>query len=165
MQERVKAFMFSSGKLKFLPFHAQELTDSSSVGPTTQMEEHQVYAAIGPDGFDRLAAAFYQQIPADDILGPMYPADDLQAGGTAATRFSHLSIRRATDLYRAARPSPASHAPCPFPDRLEGPRPLGSVDEHALEQAMLPEEVQRLLRDFFGATATFLVNRVPASRE
>ena len=44
--------------------------------------EDRVYQAIGDDGFRRLVRAFYRQIPADDILGPMYPA---VAGGAAET--------------------------------------------------------------------------------
>ncbi len=36
-----------------------------------------IYAQIGEEGFARLVTAFYKQVPADDILGPMYPADDL----------------------------------------------------------------------------------------
>ena len=42
------------------------------------MEEQHVYAAIGHAGFDRLADAFYRQVPSDNILGPMYPAQDLE---------------------------------------------------------------------------------------
>src|SRR5512141_220919 len=41
------------------------------------MDELDVYAAIGEDGFSRLIAAFYKQVPDDDILGPMYPRPDL----------------------------------------------------------------------------------------
>jgi hemoglobin len=41
------------------------------------VEEADVYQAIGEGGFTRLVAAFYRQIPGDDILGPMYPAKDL----------------------------------------------------------------------------------------
>ena len=41
------------------------------------MTEEEVYAVIGEAGFDRLVGAFYAQVPADPILGPMYPADDL----------------------------------------------------------------------------------------
>src|SRR5580698_10594036 len=40
------------------------------------MEERDVYPAIGDDGFRRLVAAFYRQVPDDEILGPIYPADD-----------------------------------------------------------------------------------------
>jgi len=43
------------------------------------VEEHEVYAAIGNEGFERLIAAFYKQIPNDDILGPMYRGRDLAA--------------------------------------------------------------------------------------
>src|SRR5438445_11248233 len=43
------------------------------------MEEHEVYAAIGGEGFERLIAAFYRQIPNDNILGPMYQGRDLAA--------------------------------------------------------------------------------------
>ena len=34
------------------------------------MEDKDVYAAIGEEGFTRLVAAFYRQVPGDDILGP-----------------------------------------------------------------------------------------------
>ena len=29
---------------------------------------------VGTEGFTRLVAAFYRQVPQDDLLGPMYPA-------------------------------------------------------------------------------------------
>ena len=41
------------------------------------MEEQDVYAQIGEDGFGRLVAAFYRQVPGDPVLGPMYPPNDL----------------------------------------------------------------------------------------
>jgi len=41
------------------------------------MDDQDVYSVIGEEGFNRLIAAFYRRIPTDDILGPMYPADDL----------------------------------------------------------------------------------------
>ena len=36
-----------------------------------------VYDLIGEDGFRRLTRNFYRQVPEDEILGPMYPAQDL----------------------------------------------------------------------------------------
>ena len=41
------------------------------------MTDGEVYDAIGEDGFARLVRGFYAQVPGDDVLGPMYPADDL----------------------------------------------------------------------------------------
>ena len=37
----------------------------------------EVFSAVGEDGFARLIAAFYKQVPGDDILGPMYPKHDM----------------------------------------------------------------------------------------
>ena len=39
--------------------------------------EDDIYARIGEEGFARLIRAFYAQVPNDDILGAMYPKDDL----------------------------------------------------------------------------------------
>ena len=41
------------------------------------MQELEVYSMIGTEGFTRLVAAFYRQVPQDDLLGPMYPTADL----------------------------------------------------------------------------------------
>src|SRR5579863_5917446 len=41
------------------------------------MDEHEVYQAVGEEGFKALVAAFYRQIPGDDILGPMYAGKNL----------------------------------------------------------------------------------------
>ncbi|WP_448851339.1 globin [Corynebacterium sp. 335C] len=34
------------------------------------------YNEVGPETFDRMVAGFYRRVREDDILGPMYPADD-----------------------------------------------------------------------------------------
>ena len=39
------------------------------------MTELEIYGLIGEDGFRRLVRAFYAQVPADDVLGRMYPRD------------------------------------------------------------------------------------------
>ena len=44
---------------------------------STPLDDGQVYARIGEEGFARLVRAFYAQVPGDDILGPMYPAEDM----------------------------------------------------------------------------------------
>ena len=41
------------------------------------MPELEIYSMIGAEAFARLVAAFYRQVPQDDLLGPMYPASDL----------------------------------------------------------------------------------------
>ena len=41
------------------------------------MDDQDIYSTIGEEGFARLIAAFYKQVPGDEILGPMYPPHDL----------------------------------------------------------------------------------------
>jgi hemoglobin len=43
------------------------------------LTEDQVYGRVGEEAFVRLVRTFYAQVPADDILGPMYPPEDLAA--------------------------------------------------------------------------------------
>ena len=42
------------------------------------MHELEVYSMIGAEGFTRLVAAFYSQVRQDDLVGPMYPPQDLE---------------------------------------------------------------------------------------
>jgi hemoglobin len=48
----------------------------ASEGNIISVDELDVYALVGEEGFARLIAAFYRQVPGDPILGPMYPPDD-----------------------------------------------------------------------------------------
>jgi truncated hemoglobin YjbI len=59
------------------------------------MLELEVYSTIGAEGFARLVAAFYRQVPQDDLLGPMYPANDLPV---AEQRLRDFLIGRFGDL-------------------------------------------------------------------
>ena len=57
----------------------------------TDLLDTHVYARIGEDGFRRLVAAFYRRVPADDVLGPLYPQHDM-AG--AEQRLREFLIQR-----------------------------------------------------------------------
>jgi hemoglobin len=123
------------------------------------VEEQHVYAAIGHAGFDRLAVAFYRQVPSDDILGPMYPADDLEA---AQHRLRDFLIFRfgGPQTYIEQRGHPRlriRHAPFAIGHAARD-RWL-QLMTRALEEAALPEEPRRILQSFFESTTTFLINR------
>jgi len=123
------------------------------------VEEHEVYAAIGDAGFERLVAAFYRQVPQDEVLGPLYPADDFQG---AEQRLRDFLVYRfgGPPVYLEHRGHPRlrmRHAPFPIGQRTRD-RWLQLMDR-AMHEAMLPETVQPLLREFFASTATFLMNR------
>jgi hemoglobin len=123
------------------------------------LPEEQVYERIGEDGFTRLVRAFYAQVPNDDILGPMYPPEDL-AG--AETRLRDFLIGRfgGPPRYIEQRGHPRlrmRHAPFAIDQRARD-RWIALMNQ-ALEETNLPPDVSGLLREFLGQVATFMINR------
>ncbi len=120
--------------------------------------EGDIYAQIGEEGFARLVAAFYKQVPADDILGAMYPADDLPG---AEERLRDFLVGRfgGPQRYIESRGHPRlrmRHMPFKL-DQAARDRWVQLMDK-ALEEAALPGESTDALREFFHHMATFLMN-------
>jgi hemoglobin len=123
------------------------------------LTEEEVYTRIGEEGFARLVRAFYAQVPGDDILGPMYPADDLPG---AEQRLRDFLVGRfgGPPRYIMERGHPRlrmRHMPFTVDERARDRWVL--LMGKALDGAELPPDVVALLREFFGAMATFLRNR------
>jgi hemoglobin len=124
------------------------------------VEEHEVFGAIGHDGFTRLLAAFYCQIPGDGILGPMYAGRDLAA---AEQRLRDFLIYRfgGPQQYIEERGHPRlrmRHAPFAI-DQAARDRWM-TLMKRALVEAQLPEEAASVLEAFFDSTATAMMNRL-----
>lgn len=122
------------------------------------MDDGEVYQLIGEDGFRRLVHAFYARVPGDDILGPMYPRQDL-AG--AEERLCLFLIGRfgGPPTYMERRGHPRlrmRHAPFRL-DEAARNRWVQLMDR-ALDEADLPLEAVEVLRPFFHDVATFLRN-------
>ena len=120
-----------------------------------------MYERIGEAGFTRLVRAFYAQVPGDPVLGPMYPADDLEG---AEVRLRDFLIGRfgGPPRYIEQRGHPRlrlRHAP--FSINMNGRNQWVMLMDRALADAQLPEDVTEVLREFFHATATFMINRPP----
>jgi hemoglobin len=121
-------------------------------------EEH-VYTRIGEEGFARLVRAFYAQVPADDILGPMYPADDL-AGAEVRLRDFLVGRFGGPARYIEQRGHPRlrmRHMPFAI-DQAARDRWIQLMDR-ALDQAALDPDASAVLRQFLGDMATFMINR------
>jgi hemoglobin len=124
------------------------------------VDDQEIYARIGEDGFRRLVAAFYRQVPGDDLLGPMYPTQDL-AGAEA--RLGDFLIFRfgGPQKYIEERGHPRlrmRHAPFAI-----GPAARNrwvQLMGNALNEAALPAEIDATLREFFAGVATFMMNRM-----
>jgi len=122
------------------------------------ISEGQIYGQIGEEGFTRLVAAFYRQVPGDDILGPMYPAEDLPG---AEERLKEFLVGRfgGPQRYIEQRGHPRlrmRHMPFKLDQRARDR--WVSLMELALEEAQLPKESSDLLCAFFHHMATFLMN-------
>jgi hemoglobin len=123
------------------------------------VQENDVYRLIGEQAIARVVAAFYRRVPQDDVLGPMYPAEDLEA---AEERLRDFLIYRfgGPQRYLEQRGHP----------RLRARHGRFAIDQRArdrwmthmtgaLAEAALPADVEIVMRTFLDGIATMLVNR------
>jgi hemoglobin len=126
---------------------------------TAKVSPEQLYDIIGEHGITRLIAAFYQQVPGDDILAPMYPAEDLQASEVRLRDFLVFRFG-GPQRYLEQRGHPRlrmRHASFPIDQRARD-RWVALMDK-ALRQMSFPPHATTALRAFFEEVATFLINR------
>ena len=129
------------------------------------MQELEVYSAIGAEGFKRLVAAFYQQVPQDEILGPMYTMRDLP-GAEQRLRDFLIGGFGGPQTYIEQRGHPrlrARHSPFSI-DQTARDRWMRLMD-NALGEAALPVEAERVLRKFLNDMSAFIINQAkPGTR-
>src|SRR5580700_11256879 len=126
------------------------------------MEEHDVYAAIGEEGFARLVAAFYTRVPQDPILGEIYKGRNLAA---AEQRLRDFLIYRfgGPPRYIEERGHPRlrmRHLPFAVTQAARDRWML--LMDIAFKQAGLPPDAEKHVRDFFAGMSTFMINRAEA---
>jgi hemoglobin len=146
---------FRASQQTFDAGHKESLADRYD----QTIEEREVYAAIGAEGFERLVAAFYRQVPGDDVLAALYPAHDLAGAekrlrdfliyrfGGPATYIEERGHPRLRMRHRPFRIGPTARE-CWL-----------QLMDRALTKAAFPAEAEQLLREFFASTATFLMNQ------
>ena len=122
------------------------------------MDDSEIFQAIGEEGFARLVAAFYRQVPGDDILGPMYPPEDLHG---AEQRLRDFLVGRfgGPARYIEQRGHPRlrmRHAP--FTINGAARDRWVELMSRALVEARLPRDVELALRPFFEGVATMMMN-------
>jgi hemoglobin len=123
------------------------------------LSDEQVYERIGEAGFARLVRAFYAQVPGDDILGAMYPADDLEG---AEERLRDFLVGRfgGPPRYIEQRGHPRLRMRhMPFAIDQRGRDRWVALMDRALAEAEIPEDAAAVLRPFFVHMATFMINR------
>jgi hemoglobin len=123
------------------------------------ISESEVYTRLREDGFERLVAAFYDGVRGDDLLQPMYPADDMEG---AKVRLRDFLIQRfgGPTRYSDQRGHPRlrmRHAPFAI-GLAERDRWL-ELMRRAMQQAAIDDDVAEVLWPYFVNTADHMINR------
>jgi hemoglobin len=122
------------------------------------MLEEDIYPTIGDDGFRRLVAAFYRQVPADSILGPMYPAEDLE-GAEYRLRMFLVGRFGGPPTYIEERGHPRLRMRhLPFRIDQTGRDRWMQLMSNALDETQLPPDADAVLRRFFEGMSSFMMN-------
>ena len=123
------------------------------------MDETEIYSRVGDVGFQRLIAAFYRQVPGDDLMGPMYPAHDL-AGAEQRLRDYLIYRFGGPQKYVEERGHPrlrGRHMPFAISQAARDRWML--LMDRALMEADLPADAVRPIREFFDNMSTFMINQ------
>jgi hemoglobin len=121
--------------------------------------DDRIYELIGEDGFDRLCAAFFRRIPDDEVLASIYPQHDLPG---AEHRLREFLIQRfgGPHRYSDQRGEPrlrARHMPFTI-DQIARDRWIQRMEQAVCEMGF-DDKVNQVLRAFFDAAATFMINK------
>jgi hemoglobin len=118
-----------------------------------------IYQLLGEQVLTAIVRGFYREVPADPILAPMYPADDL-AGAEARLRSFLIYRFGGPPDYLRERGHPRlriRHAPFVV-DQAARDRWLQLMMASIDEQPAAAEH-RAYLERFLGDIATFLINR------
>lgn len=118
-----------------------------------------IYPLLGEERLRAIVTAFYRRVRADDLIGPMYPADDWQG---AEKRLADFLIYRfgGPQTYVEERGHPrlrGRHMPFAIGE-AERDRWLQLMDA-AMAECAPPEDAVALMRPFFVQVADFMRNR------
>ena len=113
------------------------------------MDDQDLYSLVGEDGFNRLIAAFYRQVPGDDMAGAEQRLRDFLIG-----RFG------GPQRYIEQRGHPRLRMRhMPFAVDAAARVRWMELMANALDEADFPADADTLLREFFSGVSAMLVNR------
>ncbi len=123
-------------------------------------QEATLYEFVGGrETFFRLADAFYRGVVVDPILGPMYPAEDMEGSRDRLALFL-MQYWDGPQTYNEQRGHPRlrmRHFPFPI-DEAARDAWLRCMMA-ALDEVGIPEPARQMMVNHFEHTANFLVNR------
>lgn len=117
-----------------------------------------IYQTIGEETLTQVVASFYRRVPTDEILGPMYPPEDLAGAERRLLGFLRFRFGGPQD-YIMERGHPRlrmRHAP--FVVDAAARDRWFELMSAAVREANVPEPAATTMLDFLADIATFLIN-------
>lgn len=123
------------------------------------MTDGQIFDRLGEAGIAELVAAFYRRVRSDAVIGPLYPADEIDA---AEGRLRDFLVQRfgGPARYSDTRGHPRlrmRHGP--FPIDLAARNRWMELMTAAMAERRIPAEAAVAMSKYFSDTATFMMNR------
>lgn len=120
--------------------------------------EQTLFDLLGEDGISAIVRRFYAAVPSDEILGPMYPAEDL-AGAEMRLRLFLIYRLGGPDTYLKERGHPAlRQRHFPFAITEVARNRWVQLMDRAIDGSDLSVKPREALREFLHKTASFLIN-------
>lgn len=130
-----------------------------NLGSKYSMNEAEVMEICGESGIREMVSAFYQQIRTDDLLGPMYPENDLVGAEERLAEFLLFRLGAST-RYLETRGHPrlrmrhiSFKIGIPERDRWL------DLMARAMDEAQIPAAAREFLDPFFAQVADFMRNQ------
>jgi hemoglobin len=121
--------------LRLFSIHGRFTDYRGDAGSIVSMDDQEIYGIIGEEGFARLVAAFYVQVPKDEVLAPMYPENDLAGAEQRLRDFLIGRFGGPPRYLETTRPSPFALAACPFAIDQQARDRWAALMGRALDQA------------------------------
>lgn len=120
--------------------------------------EEIVAREVGADGLAAMVAAFYRRVRTDDLIGPLYPADDWEGAEKRLLGFFQFRFLGHTD-YIEERGHPRLRMRHPFAIGTMHAKRWVELMEAAMDECGTSPEARAVLSPFFEQVADFLRNR------
>ena len=114
---------------------------------------------VGEPAIVAMVNRFYQQVPNDDILGPMYPEQDLKGAEQRLADFLVYRMGGSTKYVQERGHPRLRMRHIPFAVTPKARDRWMELMTRAVEQGEFPQAAQSMLLGFFQQIATFMINR------
>ncbi|GAA5131842.1 globin [Luteolibacter yonseiensis] len=113
----------------------------------------------GEAGIRRMVAAFYQRMRSDDLIGPMYPADDWEGSESRLAEFLLFRLGASTHYIETRGHPKLRMRHVTFRIGLAERDRWISLMGSAMDDAEIPAPAREFLDPFFAQVADFMRNQ------